>query len=158
MRKNHLMSSMANQFEGSSEKLLINELEGSPQHFIRDPEARSPYGPGPFSTSSGRPSPCSTPTPPPYSRNRIIVSPSVPSQVIISSFSLYCVSFKIITLFMLQWSPRSSNSMMTRVQRDQQQGKPAKFITYSCPLDDQSGIAEESLEEASVASSRESRV
>ena len=62
-------------------------------------------------------------------------------------------------------SPRSvpnSSSIMTRIQRDQQQGKPAKFITYSCPDPDPSNIAiiaEESLEEAtSVASSRESRV
>ena len=51
--------------------------------------------------------------------------------------------------------------LMTRVQRDQQQGKAAKFITYSCsPSDpDQNVISEENFDEAaSVASSRESRV
>ena len=51
--------------------------------------------------------------------------------------------------------------LMTRVQRDHQQGKAAKFITYSCPPSDpdQNLIAEENFDEASsVASSRESRV
>jgi hypothetical protein len=51
--------------------------------------------------------------------------------------------------------------LMTRVvQRDPQQGKSAKFITYSCsPSDPDQTIAEENFDEAaSVASSRESRV
>ena len=59
----------------------------------------------------------------------------------------------------------TSSMLMTRVQRDQQQGKPAKFITYSCPnppnLSDQilSDQMDETLDESnSVASSRESRV
>ena len=55
----------------------------------------------------------------------------------------------------------SSPMLMTRVQRDHQQGKAAKFITYSCPPSDpdQNLIAEENFDEASsVASSRESRV
>ena len=55
---------------------------------------------------------------------------------------------------------------MTRIHRDPSAGKPAKFITYSCPPEaasssvvSQGFIAEEHLEEAaSVASSRESRV
>ena len=55
----------------------------------------------------------------------------------------------------------SSPMLMTRVvQRDPQQGKSAKFITYSCsPSDPDQTIAEENFDEAaSVASSRESRV
>jgi hypothetical protein len=72
------------QFDGSSEKLLVNEMDGSPQHFIRNPESRNPYGPGPFTTSSGRPSPCSSPTPPPFSRQMMSPpnsnrGPSMPS-------------------------------------------------------------------------------
>lgn len=66
------------QYEGttsSSEKLLINEMEtvggggsvSSPQHV--------PYASTFASSSGGRPSPCSTPTPPPYNRNRIVGSP-----------------------------------------------------------------------------------
>ena len=49
---------------------------------------------------------------------------------------------------------------MTRVQRDQQQGKAAKFITYSCSASDpDQTVVEENFDEAaSVASSRESRV
>lgn len=47
--------------------------------------------------------------------------------------------------------------LMTRMGRDQGQGKSAKFITYSSHPDPDP--IEESLEEsASVASSRESRV
>ena len=54
----------------------------------------------------------------------------------------------------------SSPLLMTRVQRDPQQGKSAKFVTYSCsPSDPDQTIAEENFDEAaSVASSRESRV
>lgn len=48
--------------------------------------------------------------------------------------------------------------MMTRVHRDQQQGKAAKFITYSCSPGDPDPIEESLDEAASVASSRESRV
>ena len=62
LRRNLLSPS---QFEGSAEKLLVNDMtdrsEGgqSSSHFYSS-----------FGTSSGRNSPCSTPTPPPYNRNR----------------------------------------------------------------------------------------
>ena len=141
------------QFEGSSEKLLMNaEMDpgsASPQHFpVQDPRY--------FAAST--PSPCSTPTPPPYNRNRM--SP-VSSQVSVKTIPKFC---KVKCFLILQWSTRSgTNPLMTRVQA----GKPAKFITYSCPPQPEGqtsqpmvdhGFIEESLEEASVASSRESRV
>jgi len=155
LRRNLL--SPSSQFEGSAEKLLVNDIqnfENQNQHFYSS-----------FGSSSGRASPCSTPTPPPYNRNR----QNVPGQASISP---------------QQWSPgpgaspfaatgatsqrppaptanASSPMLMTRVvQRDPQQGKSAKFITYSCsPSDPDQTIAEENFDEAaSVASSRESRV
>ena len=69
------------QFEGSSEKLLMNaEMDpgsASPQHFaVQDPRY--------FAAST--PSPCSTPTPPPYNRNRMSpVSSQVSVKTILSS-------------------------------------------------------------------------
>ena len=79
LRGAHLSPS---QFEGSSEKLLIKEAEMSPQHYFRDSDGTPRPFYGPFSTSSGRPSPSSTPTPPPYCRTRTM-SPikSLPNQV-----------------------------------------------------------------------------
>ena len=80
MRGAHLSPSL--QFEGSSEKLLIKDssFDMSPKLYS-DGNRGAFYG-GTFSSSSGRPSPCSTPTPPPYSRNRTM-SPikTLPSQV-----------------------------------------------------------------------------
>ena len=51
------------QFEGSAEKLLSEMENGSPQHQF--------YASTFASSSGGRPSPCSTPTPPPYNRGRL---------------------------------------------------------------------------------------
>ena len=79
LRRNLLSPS---QFEGSAEKLLVNNADmnvdgnghGS-QNFYST-----------FGTSSGRASPCTTPTPPPYNRNRstnsgqTTVSPQVSSS------------------------------------------------------------------------------
>ena len=78
MRGAHLSPS---QFEGSSEKLLIKDSFDMSPKLYSDGNRGAFYG-GTFSSSSGRPSPCSTPTPPPYSRNRTM-SPikTLPSQV-----------------------------------------------------------------------------
>ena len=51
------------QFEGSAEKLLVNDMTG-------EGSSPSPHFYSTFGSSSGRNSPCSTPTPPPYNRNR----------------------------------------------------------------------------------------
>ena len=70
LRRNLL--SPSSQFEGSAEKLLVNDIqnfENQNQHFYSS-----------FGSSSGRASPCSTPTPPPYNRNR----QNVPGQASIS--------------------------------------------------------------------------
>ena len=82
MRGAHLSPS---QFEGSSEKLLIKDSFDMSPKLYSDGNRGAFYGGGgggTFSSSSGRPSPCSTPTPPPYSRNRTM-SPikTLPSQV-----------------------------------------------------------------------------
>ena len=80
MRGAHLSPS---QFEGSSEKLLIKDsFDMSPKLYSDGNRGAFYGGGGTFSSSSGRPSPCSTPTPPPYSRNRTM-SPikTLPSQV-----------------------------------------------------------------------------
>ena len=74
LRRNLLSPS---QFEGSAEKLLMNNdmIGDGSQNFYST-----------FGTSSGRASPCTTPTPPPYNRNRATnsgqttVSPQVSSS------------------------------------------------------------------------------
>ena len=78
LRRNLLSPS---QFEGSAEKLLINEMiESSPQHHVYGMQMNQMSQVSQMSqmnqgTSSGCSSPVSTPTPPPYHRHRMTSSP-----------------------------------------------------------------------------------
>ena len=85
LRRNLL--SPSSQFEGSAEKLLVNDIqnfENQNQHFYSS-----------FGSSSGRASPCSTPTPPPYNRNR----QNVPGQASISP-QVSCFPNLLVKIFL----------------------------------------------------------
>ena len=82
------------QFEGSAEKLLVNDMTG-------EGSSPSPHFYSTFGSSSGRNSPCSTPTPPPYNRNRQpapaqnTVSPQVMAIFLYVMFSKILFTVKI---------------------------------------------------------------
>lgn len=79
----------------SSEKLLINEMEAaagvSPQHV--------PYASTFASSSGGRPSPCSTPTPPPYNRGRMVGSPILGGANQVRQHTIFGLKITLIEIY-----------------------------------------------------------